>query len=500
MGAVRTLLLMGLTAFWLVMMSQLIHREFFALAVPKAAYEIFPINSLDFKEEYRAIYLGDARVGFSHISLEKQAEQEKAGAGPVRVIYEMRHHSYLSFLFLGTKRELLIKGKARLDPSLYLRDFEVRISSGDYWTDLAGEIGAGHMDLLIKGEKQNPVRRVIPVAGPVLYSESMSLIWGTRNLSAGRGGRFQVFNPLLMNTEEINFRVANKESIPYKGKPTEVYDIEMQRAGIKTHAWVTPEGWMLREEGPTGLVTQKEEGYEIFDAMRSQKSKRVDLPNLYSIPAGKKIPYPEKLNRLKIRVTTPGGEKTIEIVRSVLRGLESISRPVSSATQDLTLYLSPAPQIQSDDPVIAAKAAEIAAGGKSALAVCRKIIQWVHANVSPVPTIGLPSARQVLDYKKGDCNEYTVLFTALARSLGIPTQTVSGLVYREGRFFYHAWAEVFLGSWIPIDPTFAQFPADVTHIPLVAGDLGKQVALIGDIGRIKVEILETDDGSSSTGS
>ena len=52
---------------------------------------------------------------------------------------------------------------------------------------------------------------------------------------------------------------------------------------------------------------------------------------------------------------------------------------------------------------------------------------------------------------------------ALARSAGLPARTVSGLIYLNDRFYYHAWAEVYLADWIAVDPTFDQFPADAAQ-------------------------------------
>jgi len=50
------------------------------------------------------------------------------------------------------------------------------------------------------------------------------------------------------------------------------------------------------------------------------------------------------------------------------------------------------------------------------------------------------------------CNEAATLFVALARSTGLPARTVAGLIYMNGRFYYHAWAEVYLTDWVAVTP------------------------------------------------
>jgi transglutaminase-like putative cysteine protease len=96
----------------------------------------------------------------------------------------------------------------------------------------------------------------------------------------------------------------------------------------------------------------------------------------------------------------------------------------------------------------------------------------------------------VLRQKAGDCNEHAALFAALARAAGIPARIQAGIIYQEGKFFYHAWNQVYLGSWISVDSTLNQLPADATHIRLVEGDLDRQLDLVRVIGRLKVQVRE----------
>ncbi|MCJ7495263.1 MAG: transglutaminase-like domain-containing protein, partial [Deltaproteobacteria bacterium] len=77
-----------------------------------------------------------------------------------------------------------------------------------------------------------------------------------------------------------------------------------------------------------------------------------------------------------------------------------------------------------------------------------------------------------------------------ARAVGIPAHMQAGIIYQEGKFYYHAWAQVYLGTWVAVDPLLNQIPADATHIRLVEGDLDKQLDIVKAIGRLKVEVLE----------
>ena len=96
----------------------------------------------------------------------------------------------------------------------------------------------------------------------------------------------------------------------------------------------------------------------------------------------------------------------------------------------------------------------------------------------------------------GDCNEHTTLFVALARAAGVPSRMNVGVAHQSGRFFYHAWPEVWLpdraagegGHWVPVDPTWDEVRASGTHLRLDVG--GGQSRSFQTFGRIRFELVE----------
>ena len=55
----------------------------------------------------------------------------------------------------------------------------------------------------------------------------------------------------------------------------------------------------------------------------------------------------------------------------------------------------------------------------------------------------------------------------MVRAAGIPARYVSGITYSENNWGYHAWAEVYLNTWIPVDPTWDEVGwIDAAHIKL----------------------------------
>ncbi|SHJ68489.1 transglutaminase-like domain-containing protein [Pseudozobellia thermophila] len=82
--------------------------------------------------------------------------------------------------------------------------------------------------------------------------------------------------------------------------------------------------------------------------------------------------------------------------------------------------------------------------------------------------------KEVLEIRKGVCQDFTHLFCALARANGIPARYVSGYLHQGNGYFgdsqMHAWAEAYVPyvGWIGFDPT-NDILADTNHIKVAHG-------------------------------
>ena len=124
------------------------------------------------------------------------------------------------------------------------------------------------------------------------------------------------------------------------------------------------------------------------------------------------------------------------------------------------------------------------------LSQAQNLVRWVHDTLEKRPVLSVPTALETLRQEAGDCNEHAVLLAALARAIGIPARVEAGLVYLDGRFYYHAWNSLFLGEWITADPLMNQLPADVTHIRMVRGEGSGQADLLGAIGNLSIKLVD----------
>jgi hypothetical protein len=202
--------------------------------------------------------------------------------------------------------------------------------------------------------------------------------------------------------------------------------------------------------------------------------------------------FPED-ERQKV-VARRGNSVTLSLGRAPEKA--SVKRPVGGGEH--ARFLKPTEYEQSDAPEIASKARELTWAIDDALEAVRAIHAFAHGRiVRPSMGKGYLSAVEVLKEGEGDCTEYSVLASALAKASGIPARLVTGAVYVDGVFGFHAWLEVFVGYWQPLDPTLDEISINPTHIKLWTG-VGEPgalrdaaVAVLKLFKGVKIRVIET---------
>ncbi len=139
----------------------------------------------------------------------------------------------------------------------------------------------------------------------------------------------------------------------------------------------------------------------------------------------------------------------------------SLVLPIQGA--EFLPYLQPARDIPSDDKTVIEKARSIAGDERDAWKVATKLADWTYKNIK-WKQVDYATARQTLATLEADCLEFSQLYVAMARSLGLPARLVSGLAYSGATFGGHAWVEVYVGEWMEVDPTWGTAFVDATHI------------------------------------
>jgi hypothetical protein len=308
-----------------------------------------------------------------------------------------------------------------------------------------------------------------------------------------------MFDPTTATQRPVKVDVLGEETIQIMGRQERAKKVAVHFMGVPQFAWIGEDGTVLKEEGPLGIRLEQVAKDEALNRMTLSQS--ADLSEIVSIPANKILHDVGQLKELRIKIDgiEDGGiflngdrqslQKNIltihrESLSNLLSSIEGGKMFVGGKT-----YLEPTPFIQSDHPEIQAKVKEIVSPDDPAIVKAKKLVTWVNEKIQKRPVLSVPNALETLQHKVGDCNEHAVLLAALARASGIPAQVEAGVVYQKGRFYYHAWNILYLGTWITADSVMNQLPADVTHIRFVRGT-ERQIDLVQMIGRVRLEILE----------
>lgn len=149
---------------------------------------------------------------------------------------------------------------------------------------------------------------------------------------------------------------------------------------------------------------------------------------------------------------------------------QTTSLPASyEVPANYSLFISPTNKTQSDDPRIRALAGNITANAQTPFEKVAMLAIFVNSNMEYDTSMAgkEKDAIWVLENRRGVCTEYSRLFVALARSIGIPARYAEGYVYSQQfqSWMGHAWAEAYIGEWVPVDATWFEVgELDSVHI------------------------------------
>jgi hypothetical protein len=135
------------------------------------------------------------------------------------------------------------------------------------------------------------------------------------------------------------------------------------------------------------------------------------------------------------------------------------AEPYDRGSKLFTTFTAPERYIESEDAQIEALAKRVADGVRDPLLLARRFYQYVIDNSTYVLTgTGIHGAKSLLKTGEGECGDYSALFVALSRAVGIPARPVVGYWAKSGTDQTHVWAEFFVQGqgWVPVDPTMGQ--------------------------------------------
>lgn len=472
-----------IVCFWLVLMGLLVKKT---LLVDSGVFHEpgYLDETLESREEWAGLYLKGQKVGYAFSEIRRLEEG-----------YRMTETLFMNVTVMGLPQKIESRINAIIDRNMALENFSFRIRSGAVSFIAYGSIENSLLQLKIVTGGKKKTQEIKLKEQPVLAG-SLKYCLLKRGLKVGTVFSRQIFDPLTLANRAVRVEVVARELLPLRGESVDSFKIKEVFNGIELYSWVDIRGETLKEESPMGIVLLREPR-EL--ALRMSGGEDVDLIAETAIKLDGHIRL-KGLSYLKLRLKNISiDDFDLNSERQVQNGdvveirLESLSGEntfrLPCKNPEMRRYLEATAFMQSDDEQIRSAAAEIIGSETDARKAADRIYKWVYKNIEKKPTLSIPSALAVLKTRQGDCNEHAVLFTALCRSAGIPARVCAGIVFVNNGFYYHAWAEIFLGKWVSIDPTLEQFPADVTHIKFFEGGMEDQLGVLTLVGRLELEVL-----------
>lgn len=487
----RVLSMLTLAA-WAGVSGLLVYRSYVRASAANLATDLSRYGA---EAQWRGIYYRGEKIGFT-----------VGQTLPTDTGFEIQEDGRMQIALLGADTVAVLRTTARVDRAFALQSFDFSLDPGTGPTRISGVLDGLRLTLTVTTPASTRTE-TRTLSEPPSLALNLGRRLAAAGLTTGARHQVQVFDPATLSNAPMTITVGERELIRLSGLPLPVFRLQMQFAGLTATSWITDTGEVVREESALGMLVVKEPP-EVAQRIAVSQRARTDLIQAAAIaPAMRyRLDDPRTVQRIVLKLTGA------ELPQGDLDGAGQTASPLENGTQTIEIrdprglpygapdpdsarYLAAEPLLESDAPEIIAEAQAAIRGASDQREQAERLVRHVNALLDKKPTVSIPSAKEVLRTKIGDCNEHTALLVAMARAIGIPARIAVGLVYLNGAFFYHAWPEVYLhgpagAQWLPVDPTLNQFPADATHLRVARGGLDRQTLVLPLIGRLRIEVTD----------
>lgn len=436
-------------------------------------------------ERWFSVNMGGERVGFAHLSIQPQE-------GGYRILSD----GSVKMRVMGFSRESSSEENYLVGPDLSIRSFSVGQRLDGSPVQLKGEVTRNGIKVVIEsgGKKKE---RTIKLKGAVFPPEALNIFPLMHAAAPGKTFKIQMLDPESVKVKEVRVEVIGEETL--SGSPAlhmrnDLYPM------VDNDVWVDLKGNSIKESVRDDLVvTLAEDEVAARAALANAALAKKDLVLDFSLIKTEPIPHPSQLKKLVLDVTgipspfplLQGEQQQAQRQNGTVRFILAANSG-GAVAEARPADLEPAPRIPSDLPEMLAQQKAILGETRDPTQAVRLLVSWLAQEIKGSVTDS-QSPLETLKSRNGNCQAHARLYAALARSAGIPSRFVSGIVHApEHGFLYHSWAESLVEKrWVPVDPTFGEYPANLTHIKLVEGDAPDDMALLaGVIGKLKARVVE----------
>ncbi len=472
---------------WITLISLLLFKTYYETSLEKSSV----LRESFVKRTYwYDIYRENKKIGFARTIFKKAGDE---------ILIE--HKREIKFKTNEDEKPLLETLKVLCDQDYSIKFFEHTSNfKGEKGHKVRGEADENEIVFFLESPEKNKTYN-IPVSSRDFYLP-ITVIPAIHNTLKMPAPDTPFSIPML---DSINLAIDNVKSVLEEIRPVKIgINIESLykfRIGDSV-IWSNEKGIVIKEDLPSGITL-----YSQHENIAMDSGDRIifDFTSLPFFKANRSIPDTETLTLLKVRLKgfeinpllykdspVTLEDNIITIAKQDIKQLKEKTYTLPYKQKDeVSGYISPDEWILSDyKPLKDTGIVYARARDNDAFIFAQYLSGYVYNIVKTAPAFFLSNSRDIHKSLSGDYLEKTILFATYARAGGLPVRPVGGLVYVNGYFYFHIWPEVWFGKWVPADPAFAQFPADVTHIPLITGTVQDIISIINDLEDVKIEILE----------
>jgi hypothetical protein len=463
-------------------------RYFRDAGPPPAKPPRYALGDLPVREYWTGVIFNGDKIGFTHVSVRPLPDE------PGRFVIDS--DAALLLRILGFSKTVNLRAQDVVDSELRIQRFTHDHNLDGNRLQVSGEAAGG--ELRVRVDNAGRVREQrYPMKEPVLPTSAIAFYPLVHGLTLGSRFRYTIYNSEVQRLLEVEQRVAGYErSDLFLG---EAYRVETSTLGHSATTWTDAFGQPLLELALNGAMISALEGESEAKRYLAQAAlnKRETLIEFSLIKPEGTLRQPRALRELRLEVSgapwpppSDGRQQCGASAGAYVCEIRARAAAGPGGGED-TAYLQSSVQVPSDATAIKTTAARIVGEATDPTERVDLLLKWIAANIQRVP-VDTFSALDVLEHREAECQGHAYLFAAFARSLGIATRVVNGLVYSEQLhgFLYHTWVESRIGDgWQAIDPTFAQREADATHLKLVEGESGGDVLpLVQWVGKVRIRV------------
>ncbi len=444
-------------------------------------------------DSWLGLFLNGRKAGYAHSSVsEDEFEGAKAQRTDARTV--------LQAALLGTPLQMDLRSTTWSRDGKPLR-MTFRVESSGRVQSLDARFRGGKIEVLVDNGGHK-LRKTLdaPADGPVVDDPIDALL---RSPDPSRPRTVYVLDPLTATLIRNEVKPGPTVEVDVRGTRRSARRVDIVDPRASSKVFLDEANNILKAEGPMGIEMVPMPREEALAPADPAAAGRTDIASASRIVPDQ--PVPSGVRSLKLllgpdlpRLPSDSHQTVTRTDQGWIVDVHPVpfdparSLSVTEARKTQPGFAGPSLYLPAGAPEIAALAKKIVGAETNAARAAAKIQDWVYRELQPNAGIGvLRDAREVLKTKEGVCRDYAILTAALLRVAGVPARLASGLIYDDGAFYYHAWAEAWTGrDWVGVDSTRSRRGLSPLYIKTAQGNV-EEAYNFPFLGNAKLKVLET---------